>query len=363
MTKTLAPPKNNRFRSAPMRNKPERFDREDKAIFGAKIIQKGRLNDYDVRPWTVDDTTLQQVADFGNQANNGLKARFSHPNLSDDGMGKHLGTWRNFRIEGDAVFADLHFSDAAYNTPHGDLAGHVLDLAEESPEKFGVSVATKLDEDVMFDNRGPIRDAPMRFTGLHAADVVDEPAATRGGLFDDAGLPDLATVGTWCLNNYFAESDPKDVMIRFGKLVSKHFGVGEHDLLSTFAPAATAPPADPPVDPNVLSRQEAKRFTESFGEKGATWYIEGKTFDECSALQRKDFEKQVSDLRHENEDLQTQLSAAKSQLGHDPGDPLSADPTGKPETKLQKRAKECSSESGREMAGSLQARWEEAGIK
>ena len=60
-------------------------DTQAGVIRGARVIQLGDVNDS--RPWYVDQETMSQVVKFGNQPNKGLKARFTHPNMSDDGMG------------------------------------------------------------------------------------------------------------------------------------------------------------------------------------------------------------------------------------------------------------------------------------
>jgi hypothetical protein len=56
-------------------------------------------------------------------APNGLRSRFGHESASDDSPAKTLGRARNPRLVGDRVVADLHFIDAAFDGPHGNLAG------------------------------------------------------------------------------------------------------------------------------------------------------------------------------------------------------------------------------------------------
>ncbi len=56
----------------------------------------------------------------------------------------------------------------------------------------------------------------------------------------------------------------------------------------------------PAVDP----RAEAKRFRDTFGDKGAVWFAEGREFDAC-------FSQHVKDLETENAELKQRLSAGK----------------------------------------------------
>ena len=78
------------FRTSILNTTPEQVDRQANIIHGASLMQVGDLNDGDSRPWTVTHDTLQQVVEFGSRSRNGLKARFTHPNMSSDGMGSYL---------------------------------------------------------------------------------------------------------------------------------------------------------------------------------------------------------------------------------------------------------------------------------
>ena len=107
-------------------------------IRGVAVMTKGLVKDS--RGWEIDDMTLSQVVDAGNKhVNLGVKARFGHPNMSSSALGTFLGRVKNFYMDGDIARADLFLSKTAYQTPEGDLAGYVLNLAEEDPAAFGTS--------------------------------------------------------------------------------------------------------------------------------------------------------------------------------------------------------------------------------
>ena len=151
-----------------------RVDKMKRVIYGAKIIELGNVKDS--RPFMVDEKTLEQVAEFGSRPNKGIKARMSHP--TEDGIFVYLGRWKNFRVDGSAVRADLHFSDAAAKGPHGDLPDYILSLAEEDEDNCGVSIAAALSMNEMEStDQFPM---PIRVSSLYACDVVGEPAATTG---------------------------------------------------------------------------------------------------------------------------------------------------------------------------------------
>lgn len=178
-------------------------------IRGFAVITRGEaLGHY---AW-IDRTMLEQVRDALNASGSkGIKARFTHPSLSADGLGSFLGRAIGpARIVEDRVVADLHFSQSSHNTPDGDLASYVMDLAEQDPEHFGTSIVFEHDRDSerAFEDEhtketteGPGRRkrpayefvSPdeenvnnfyhVRLKALRAVDAVDEPAANPKGLF------------------------------------------------------------------------------------------------------------------------------------------------------------------------------------
>ena len=261
--KINAAPQQSAFRTDAARQPPARVDREGGVIYGAAMMQTGDLNSGDVRPFTADSETLQQVEQLGNAARNGIKARFTHPNMSNDGMGSYLGRWTNFRIDGDTVRADLHIADAAYTSPQGDLGNYVMDLAEQDPEAFGISMATQLDQQNYAEfeatySRESDREKrkamrwPMRFTAMKAGDVVDSPAATRTGLFSltEADPRNLPAQATALLDTYFSDAPAEAVRARINGFLDRYFSSRGDDMpeptpaevVTTETPAAPAPP-------------------------------------------------------------------------------------------------------------------------
>ena len=150
-----------------------RLDRENNIIYGAALLKIGKVRDK--RGWLVSRTTLDQVIRFANQQPEGIKARYDHPSEGRSSLSTFLGVWKNFRIEGDMVRADLHIAQSAFKTPLGDLASYVLDRVEESPDSLGVSIVAPFAAD--FDGQ------ELSFSGVTAFDIVDSPAGTDGGMF------------------------------------------------------------------------------------------------------------------------------------------------------------------------------------
>lgn len=310
------------FRTATLRAAPKRgADKRTKAVYGAKIIQLGEVNDS--RPFEVDNVTLQQVADAINGPNKGLKARWTHPHLCEDGMGKHLGYWTNARIDGDAVVADLHLSETAFKSPAGDLGNYVLELAEEDPDAFGVSVAgrftTEMEQELEASEPGTI--VPIRFERLRAADVVADPAATRGGMFsvDDFGL---AGYGEQFIRLAFGDADGQEVFERVTAFLESFYG--RTFMSQTETPAVADTVETTPQHEPINFREDAKPFIDAFGDQGARFFLEGRELIDCFrqqyALKCEQLEEANETIRH----LNTQLEEIAASDGE--SDPLSSEP-------------------------------------
>lgn len=190
-----------------------RVDTENRVVYGVAVLQTGPLNEGDARPWFIDAESLSQVLSLATVNPKGLKARWTHPNMSNDGMGTFLGRWRNFRIEGGTLFADLHLSEIAFREGDESRGQYVMDMAKNDPDAFGVSIFPVLDKAAMEKLQTAAGTQPMRFSKLVAADVVDEPAATRGGFFGGRlSIGTLPAKATQALDAVFPLGTPETVI-------------------------------------------------------------------------------------------------------------------------------------------------------
>jgi hypothetical protein len=214
-------------------------DAAAKRINGVAILQAGPLSESDARPWFIDETSMEQALALAGSFQKGLKARWTHPNMSNDGLGTYLGRWRNFRLSesGDTLLADLHLSRTAFRGGDDSRGQWLMDMAEDDPESFGVSLAPRsLDLDSMAEAETDDGKQPMRFLSLIAADVVDEPAATRGGLFGgELSVATAPAAATQFLDVMFADADASVIRARSASFVETY--------LSTRFGGATTPEA------------------------------------------------------------------------------------------------------------------------
>ncbi len=167
------------FRADVVRSGNVKIDRDSAVINGFAVVTKGVTKD---SRGEFDDISLNSVVELGNKVKTGVKSRFGHPNMSSTALGTFLGRVRNFRRDGDIVRADLHIDKTAFETPDGDLAGYVLNLAESDPEMFGASMVIYWDEEKRegLDANGNELPPFIRVTNLFSVDVVDDPAANNG---------------------------------------------------------------------------------------------------------------------------------------------------------------------------------------
>lgn len=192
--------------------RPLGVDREAKVIRGVILAEEGPFKSKGRGEF--DQKGIKSIVKLAREKPRGLKSRWTHPTLSDDGLGKMLGRVRDVeqsfiqrKIDGEPrelmiARGNLYFSEFAFNGPHGDLASHVMDLVDEDPDNAGLSLVIEPEMQYRLDKKGrrEINEAtgeelppiwiPLR---VHAVDVVDEGDATRSmlaaGLSID-GLPD-----------------------------------------------------------------------------------------------------------------------------------------------------------------------------
>lgn len=174
-------------------------DRDAKMIRGYVVAQQGYFKSEGRGQF--DAQSLSAIAGLMQKAEPaGLKSRFTHPDMSNDGLGKFLGRAHNGRVEGDRVRADLHLDESSFSTPSGNLGGYVMDLAESDPDAMSSSLVLQSDKVYELDANGRRKldeqgnEIPpiWRPTRLHASDIVDTGDAVDGLLsagIDVDGLP------------------------------------------------------------------------------------------------------------------------------------------------------------------------------
>lgn len=302
-------------------------------ISGVSVITKGEALGHYL--W-IDDVFLDQVDEAGNELAGGLKSRWTHPGMSSDGLGKVTSRLFEFTRDGEQVFADQHFLKIGHKTPDGDLAAYQMDLADEDPASYGLSIVFELDYGAMhrFSAENEDEDgnfvspdaantnhfAHARLAALYAADAVDEPAANPSGLF--ARKHDIAREADQLCAFALGLSDERPEVVQLGldadrarafatrfltthqlKVTAMKKGLTEGSTNpsddqatdadnsqpageggeSTETTSSTSETSTEPAPVAAGSRAEAQKFRKLFGAAGLEYFADGLSLEEAQA--------------------------------------------------------------------------------
>lgn len=335
------------------------IDMDKGVLYGVKIIELGEINDS--RPYYVDEETLQQVVELGNNSPKGVKVRYTHVE-HEDAMGSHLGRANNFRIENGSVRADITFARSAFASPKGNLAGYVMTLAEEDSESLGMSVAGMLDANRMSDE-GDEGTMPLRFYELYSADVVAEPAATRNGIFsiqednmkDQLGVKvEVSVDEEKRQESEMEEKTPREPGVEGGdkpssiqasedeekveasedykdkeemteeeeKMMEEEEKMEEGEEKPIEAEEESIEDKMEEEEEDKMSEKKpiaasAQMFVDHFGKDGALWYLEGRDLNECFAQKVNAQDAEIKQLKEELAKFHALVDAGAFALGED----------------------------------------------
>lgn len=283
--------------------RPIGVDRERNVIQGYVVAETGVFKD---ERGEFDGKAMKELLKLMKAEKAGLKSRFGHPSLSDDGLGKYIGRAKNPWLEviegknadGNAVEhqrlrADLHIAAVAMEEPVGGgmpLGEYVMRRAEEDPDSFGSSLVLTTEQEYRIDRQGrPLTNEngeaypPLwRPTALHASDVVDTGDAVNSFLAVGAvdALPDAAIRrGCELLDQQFAGKPRAFVAEHLSRFANRYlewrYGPEEPAPLVTTATTADSPvvsgatvtvldpPAPIPATPEPIPPDRDPRLAEA----------------------------------------------------------------------------------------------------
>lgn len=244
-------------------------------LSGASVIRPGEALGHGM--W-IDAEMCAQVATLAaGGKESGLKARFGHPNMCNDALGTFLGRWKNLsaNAETGAVTGDLFLSSTAAESPKGDLRKYIEEMAAKEPQHFGASIVFTRDQEAeaafMLANGGKVatdefgeyidlaewkspdptnvKNLPhARCAELHAADLVDDPAATDGMFSGAAGMSLAGQVTEWLDTHPEALKAIADAPEMLG--IATRYGKELAPFIARYQ--ANAALAEPPVPPPAI---------------------------------------------------------------------------------------------------------------
>lgn len=135
-------------------------------IRNVNVITKGKTRGHDLE---VDDKTLAQILEASQSYSNGVKVKADH----GSGVFSIVGSVRDFRVDGDHLKGDLHLLKTAGNRQH------IIELARELPDTFGLSVS------IVGDHEKRNGTTYARCKRIRSVDIVADPAANPSGLLHE----------------------------------------------------------------------------------------------------------------------------------------------------------------------------------
>jgi hypothetical protein len=164
------------------------IDTNNRKLLDVEIVRVGEARGH---ACAIDLQFVQDVVALGNNATeNGIKCRLGHPNecTDTDPLTSFLGTFSNFRLDGDRAIADL------YLAKYSDRADWLMQHAAANPSHFGNSIVFRYNWEYTDVTGAPVPDSTytdennqlvisnerLVITSLDASDIVDSPAATDG---------------------------------------------------------------------------------------------------------------------------------------------------------------------------------------
>lgn len=176
-------------------------DEDAGVIFGYVVCEEGKCKTPGRGEFDLEGLTT--LVTLGNGNSSGIRQRFQHPTMSDDGLGSYVSRAKNFRLdERDGrkiIRADAHFTETALtmNPTGGEPLGkYLLRLAKTDPGGFQSSIVMDFDKLEREDDNGKRLPPIFRPTKLWASDFVDEGDAVHGDIFGSSQALELFMDGS-----------------------------------------------------------------------------------------------------------------------------------------------------------------------
>lgn len=277
---------------------PAKVDRANAVIYGKVIAELGPFKSPGRGEF--DMVALEKIVELGNAKATGLKSRFTHPDLSSDGLGKFLGRDRNFRLEGTKVKADSYLDKTSLEpSPNGGgkpLGIYVMDLAESDPGAFSSSLVLETEKEFRLEPDGTKKKGPdgnalpplWRPKSLHASDVVDTGDAVNDFLSADIeveGLPDVVVRrAAFLMDEQFSGQPRETVADRCHAFVDRYLSrrFGDPEMSTENKPAQTSTPDTAKLQADVAT------LAASLAETNKTLDTLAKSLSEANETAKKE---------------------------------------------------------------------------
>lgn len=258
-------------------------DMEKRIIYGYCMAEEGWFKSEDRGQFTRE--SLQSIMDcFATDAKpkKGLRSRYTHPGMSDDGLGLALGRAKDPWIDKNENIwrarADLHISDMANESPKGKLGDYVLGMANDDPELISSSLV--LEPELAYPiNKDGTRQKLADGTPippvwickkLMASDIVEIGDAVNQFLsakgVDLQEMPDFIQRQAWSMLDKTFGDAPRDVIeARLGGLLDRYFALKSPVLnsVTVVAPAEVLTGFDAAIATTLGANEALQKMIEA----------------------------------------------------------------------------------------------------
>lgn len=263
--------------------RPIKVDREKNVLRGYVVAQAGPFKSEGRGEFNLEG--LQLIEQLGNASKVGIRSRFTHPTMCQDGLGNHLGRARDFFMSETvnaagqtvpAVRADLFFDETAMQTPPKGgkpLGQYVMDLAESDPEAISSSIVVKPKKVYRKKKDGTLETDPA--TGeelpplwfpekLLGSDIVDVGDAVDGLLSAEGLRDEDLRRGVDLLDGLFDGKSREEISERLTGFVERYLNMrfGEPEESAPPPPAAEPEKQPDAIDASVLLLRQRQRERE-----------------------------------------------------------------------------------------------------
>lgn len=246
----------------------------------------------------LDETTIDQVAEHFE----GRPGRWTHGELSGDGLGQHLGHWRGLstrevKIQDEETgevnlhrqaVGDFHFSASAWKLKPDGLDApapeYLMDRAEEDPSTFGTSIVSDF---AMLEERDSDGEVVRRLGRIRSrkdakrADFVADPAANPVGLHAGTGtMSEVLEVAAPELHKLARRVGAEEARDRIDAYVTRELELAPRTLSSSTVVLA---PIHPQAALAAEDAMELKEALEALKKKDAELGVLRESLDTAKA--------------------------------------------------------------------------------
>ncbi|MFY0628701.1 MAG: hypothetical protein JXR07_20580 [Reichenbachiella sp.] len=263
----------------------EKVDEDNGILYGVTLCQVGEAKGHGLH---LEQEFVDDCAAYGakHHAKLGMKSRFGHPSMSNETLGTEMGRFKEFRVEGEQLKADLHLLESSNLSPtQPGMKDWMLSMASEDPAMIMCSIVFVPDyyyqysekvEKIRvweYDSDGNWVSANSKMKTycalkeLQFCDIVDQGAATDKLFSEEFNSDKFSVIATQFLNenpkvDEFIKASPEKL---FKFIEQRHGKSGEDHSFSLKKIMASMKEAFSIKPKEIFNQNNDMEFAKSLG--------------------------------------------------------------------------------------------------